>query len=163
MERIYFSRNNFNVIYNIIGSKLYEQYAYDIGNDNRFEKEVVNILKSVFQQKDTFKIDTRNISDEQYSNELSKQVLGIAMNYFSKYIENNNLGNKKTTKQSKLNKHKGDNKKLQVNSIHRDLETNNWSYLYNNPQEHTELVFDNNLSTRILEKDNYVPEFPCIN
>jgi hypothetical protein len=37
----------------------------------------------------------------------------------------------------------------------RDLEQNNWNYLHFNPQAHSQILFDNNLSSRILEKDNY--------
>ena len=32
---------------------------------------------------------------------------------------------------------------------------NNWDYLPNNPQEHTEINFANNIDTRCLDKDNY--------
>ena len=38
----------------------------------------------------------------------------------------------------------------------RDLEQPHWSYLFLDPQENTCFPFQNNLSTRILEKDNYV-------
>lgn len=37
----------------------------------------------------------------------------------------------------------------------RDQENTNWKFLHYNPQEHTEMNFDNNVSSRILEKDNY--------
>lgn len=37
----------------------------------------------------------------------------------------------------------------------RDLEQNNYNYLYHNPQNHAEILFENNISSRILEKDNY--------
>ena len=37
----------------------------------------------------------------------------------------------------------------------RDLEQNNWNYLHSNPQNNTEILFANNLSSRILVKDNY--------
>jgi len=37
----------------------------------------------------------------------------------------------------------------------RDLEQVNWAYLPLNPQENTCMAFENNLSTRILEKDNF--------
>ena len=37
----------------------------------------------------------------------------------------------------------------------RDLEQNNWAFLYSNPQNNTERMFENNISSRILEKDNY--------
>jgi len=37
----------------------------------------------------------------------------------------------------------------------RDLEQNNWNYLHSNPQNHAETMFENNVSSRILEKDSY--------
>ena len=37
----------------------------------------------------------------------------------------------------------------------RDLEQHNFNYLHTNPQNHTEMFFANNLSSRILVKDNY--------
>ena len=37
----------------------------------------------------------------------------------------------------------------------RDLEQNNWDYLPSNPQNNTEIQFENNVSSRILEKNNY--------
>jgi hypothetical protein len=46
---------------------------------------------------------------------------------------------------------------------YRDLEQPNWDYLHLNPQENTCMSFQNNLSTRILEKDNYVTKIPCFN
>lgn len=44
----------------------------------------------------------------------------------------------------------------------RDLEQTNWAYLPLDPQENTCLPFHNNISTRILEKDYYVPKIPCL-
>jgi len=44
----------------------------------------------------------------------------------------------------------------------RDLEQTNFYILPLNPQENTCLPFENNLSTRILEKDYYVPSYPCV-
>lgn len=43
---------------------------------------------------------------------------------------------------------------------YRDLENNNWSYLHLNPQENVFIPFHNNLNTRIIEKDAYVPKAP---
>jgi hypothetical protein len=45
----------------------------------------------------------------------------------------------------------------------RDLEQVNWAILPLNPQENTCYPFENNLSTRILEKDTYVPCAPLPN
>jgi hypothetical protein len=44
----------------------------------------------------------------------------------------------------------------------RDLEQVDWYSLPLNPQENTCLPFQNNISTRILEKDYYVPKIPCL-
>lgn len=46
----------------------------------------------------------------------------------------------------------------------RDLEQPNWTYLLLNPQENTCMPFQNNLSTRILEKDYYNQnnQNPCL-
>ncbi len=44
----------------------------------------------------------------------------------------------------------------------KDLEQSNWNYLHRNPQEHVNIPFNNNLSTRILEKDHFVPRIPDI-
>ena len=45
----------------------------------------------------------------------------------------------------------------------RDLEQVNWYILPLDPQENVCIPFHNNVSTRILEKDNYVINPPCIN
>jgi len=42
----------------------------------------------------------------------------------------------------------------------RDLEQTHYSILPLNPQENTCITFQNNLNTRILEKDNYVAKAP---
>lgn len=44
----------------------------------------------------------------------------------------------------------------------RDLEQVNWYILPLDPQENVCIPFRNNLSTRILEKDYYVPSVPCV-
>jgi hypothetical protein len=44
--------------------------------------------------------------------------------------------------------------------MYRDLEQTRWEYPLLNPQENVCKSFHNNISTRILEKDNYVPTLP---
>ena len=44
----------------------------------------------------------------------------------------------------------------------RDLEQVNWSILPHDPQENTCIPFQNNLNTRILEKNNYVAKYPTL-
>ena len=43
----------------------------------------------------------------------------------------------------------------------RDLEQVNWYILPLDPQENVCIPFHNNMSTRILEKDNFVAKVPC--
>ena len=45
----------------------------------------------------------------------------------------------------------------------RDAEQVNWHYHHLNPQDHVCIPFHNNLNTRILEKDYYVPKYRCVN
>ena len=45
---------------------------------------------------------------------------------------------------------------------YRDLEQNNFEYPPLNPQANVCLPFQNNLSTRILEKDYYTPKRDCV-
>lgn len=42
----------------------------------------------------------------------------------------------------------------------KDLEQRKWDTLHLDPQEHTAMCFHNNLSTRILQKDNYTTKLP---
>lgn len=45
---------------------------------------------------------------------------------------------------------------------YRDLEQVNWAILPLNPQENTCKPFQNNLNTRLLEKDYFVATAPCV-
>jgi hypothetical protein len=42
----------------------------------------------------------------------------------------------------------------------RDLEQVNWAILPLNPQENTCFTFENNINTRLVEKDSFVPRMP---
>lgn len=44
--------------------------------------------------------------------------------------------------------------------LYRDLEQNHMYPLHNDPQENVCKHFHNNLNTRLLERDNYKPEYP---
>ena len=83
MDRIFFSKNNYNVIYNIIGEKIYKEFKYDIADNDKYETELVNIMKSIYSQKQNLNI-SNNLSTQNYSNQLSKKVLDISINHFSK-------------------------------------------------------------------------------
>lgn len=44
----------------------------------------------------------------------------------------------------------------------RDLEQNNFQILPLNPQENTCIPFQNNLNTRLIQRDNYITKVPCV-
>lgn len=46
--------------------------------------------------------------------------------------------------------------------LYRDLEQVDWHFLPLNPQENTCIPFQNNISTRIAEKDAFVAQAPCL-
>jgi hypothetical protein len=46
--------------------------------------------------------------------------------------------------------------------MYREAEHNRWEHPWINPQDNFERSFDWNVQTRILEKDNYVPNIPII-
>ena len=122
MERIFFSKNNYNLIYNLIGKHIYDSIGIDIAKDTKYEDEIKNIMKSVYSQKSTLNISFKNLNDSESSNALSKKVLNIAINYFkNNEIKSNN----------KIN-----DKKLQINQIERNNNTpkiNNENKLDNRP------------------------------
>jgi hypothetical protein len=45
--------------------------------------------------------------------------------------------------------------------LYRDLEQSNRYPLFLDPQEHCCIPFHNNLNTRLLERDSFVPKIPC--
>jgi len=44
----------------------------------------------------------------------------------------------------------------------KDLEQTKWDYTHLDPRENTCLPFQNNLSTRMLERDHFVPKYPNV-
>lgn len=122
MERIFFSKNNYNLIYNLVGKHIYDSIGIDIASNDKYEEEIKNIMKSVYSQKKTLNINFKNLNDSECSNALSKKVLNIAINYFkNNEIKSNN----------KIN-----DKKLQINQIERNNNTpkiNNENKLDNRP------------------------------
>lgn len=46
--------------------------------------------------------------------------------------------------------------------MYKDLEQVDWYYLPRDPQENVLLPFQNNINTRVLEKDYFVREYDCV-
>tara|TARA_Y100000385_G_scaffold289023_1_gene357244 strand:- start:923 stop:3514 length:2592 start_codon:yes stop_codon:yes gene_type:complete len=121
MEQIYFSKNNYNSIYNYIGEILYNKLGIDISNDDNYNNHIVKIMKSVYSQKDSLGINFKGLDNKDISKVLSKKVVNISINYFENQKNSNQENNikmnifEKKPEQTKIN-----NKKLQINSIDRN-------------------------------------------
>ena len=87
MDKFYFSKNNYTLISNIIREKLYKQYNYDINENSKFRHEIINIMNSIYEQKDLYNINFSKMDNTQSSLELTKKVLKTSYSYFSQYIE----------------------------------------------------------------------------
>ena len=88
MERLFFSKENFKIINNILQKKILESLKYDINSNQQFSKELVNIMKTIYKQRNTFNIPA-DIKDVDYSRFLSQKVINVAFAYFSDSIKKN--------------------------------------------------------------------------
>tara|TARA_B100000925_G_scaffold287086_1_gene265804 strand:- start:6685 stop:8970 length:2286 start_codon:yes stop_codon:yes gene_type:complete len=89
MEKLFFSKDNFRIIYGILQKKINDTLSYDINNSQEFNKELVNIMKTVYQQRGTFNTPA-NISNIDMSRFLSQKVINVANHYFNDSIKKNN-------------------------------------------------------------------------
>ena len=86
MEKVFFSKENFNIIYNILNDKIQKQLGYDINTNQKFHKDLINIIKAVYQQRNTFNLPS-NISNIDASRYLSQKSINVAINYFTETIK----------------------------------------------------------------------------
>ena len=91
MEKVFFSKENFNIIYNILADKIQKTHSFDIKSDQKFHKELINIIKAVYQQRNTFNLPS-NMGNLDASRYLSQKSINVAMSYFGDTIKkiNNN-------------------------------------------------------------------------
>jgi len=90
---------------------------------------------------------------------LESDLLGLSRN-----LNRDNLDNNYKNEQVKSSKIKYPNSKSMTEQTRstnpawmlRDIEHNNFSYLQFNPQENTCIPFNNNISSRIIQKNNFV-------
>jgi hypothetical protein len=86
MEKVFFSKENFNIIYNILYDKIQKQLGFDINTNQKFHKDLINIIKAVYQQRNTFNLPS-NISNIDASRYLSQKSINVAINYFTETIK----------------------------------------------------------------------------
>ena len=83
MERIYFSKQNFSIIYNILRKKIMNSRNYDISSSESFHKELVNVMKSIYAEKNSQRFNIpSNLSEIDQSRYLSQKCINIALPYF---------------------------------------------------------------------------------
>ena len=116
MERIFFSKQNFNIIYGIVRKKISNNINYDISSSNSFHNELKNVMKSVYVTRNKFNIPT-NISNVDASRYLSQKVIKIAIPYFIETI----------------------NKTQSINKVHSSLERGIDSVRMNQPSNNLSL------------------------
>lgn len=85
MEKIYFSKQNFATIFDILKNKFIQSHNFDISTNPKFNKELVNIMKTVYAKKNQYNIPPNiNFLDE--SRYLSQKTINVATGYFSDNI-----------------------------------------------------------------------------
>jgi len=89
MEQLFFSKENFNIIYNILKNKIKTNTNVDIDKHAKFRDELVKIIKTIYKQRTHFNIPS-NMSNIDISRYLSQKVINISINYFTETISQNN-------------------------------------------------------------------------
>ena len=86
MEQVFFSKQNFNIVYNIVKKKINQEVEYDIDTDKNFNKELISIMKTIYANRKTFKIN-EELSTLDQSRYLSQKVINISIDYFKDIIK----------------------------------------------------------------------------
>ena len=74
MDRLFFSKENFKIIYGILQKKIQDTSQYNIDSNPQSTKELVNIMKAIYQQRGTFNLPA-NMSDIDLSRYLSQKEI----------------------------------------------------------------------------------------
>ena len=89
MEQLFFSKSNFDIIYNILKNKIKGNTNVDIDTHPNFREELIKIIKTIYKQRNNFNIPS-NMSNIDISRYLSQKVINISINYFTETISQNN-------------------------------------------------------------------------
>ena len=134
MDKFYFSQNNITLIYNILREKLLDKYKFDINQSSKFKEEIINIMKSIYNQKEKYNIDFNQLDLNRSSIQLTKITLKTIYDLFSKYIVKTNhptLYKRENVVDSRpipsnINENMNINKKYELfEKSRKDLQTNN--------------------------------------
>lgn len=77
------------------------------------------------------------------------------------HTQNNNMVNYKQVNITNINdRYSEQSRTIKPAWEIRNLEINRWEPQLYNPQENVLIPFQNSLQTRIIERDNYIPNYP---
>ena len=105
MENLFFSKENFGIIYKIVRKKVLNKCNYDISNDESFNKQLVNIMKSMYARKNSFNLAS-NLSNIERSRYLSQKCINISIPYFEDTISKLNNSNYTPINSNSVNENK---------------------------------------------------------
>ena len=87
MDKYFFSKNNFDLLVDILSTKLSEKYDTNIAETLHIREKLYDVMKHVYDTKTNYlSQDMQQQSGMEQARELSKHVLVIAMQRFSKII-----------------------------------------------------------------------------
>jgi hypothetical protein len=91
IEGVFFSKNNFNTIQELVRKRVQATTGFDINKDTRFNQDIVNIMKSVYLNRNTLQIPQGARPIDAVS-AMTKAVLNGAQSYIVGQISKSNAG-----------------------------------------------------------------------
>jgi hypothetical protein len=91
MENIFFSKQNYNSIFEVLQKKILQTHNVDIRRDERYNKELVGIMKNLYANRADLKLPS-NLSTSDASRVLSQKTINVANNYFITGISKSVVG-----------------------------------------------------------------------
>lgn len=82
MDKIYFSKQNVIDITSHLQKRFLQSNNLDIGKDERYMREIGNIMKTVYNHKNSFNFP-KNMSPQEESRQLSLKSIQVATNYIN--------------------------------------------------------------------------------
>uniref|UniRef100_A0A6C0IXV0 Uncharacterized protein n=1 Tax=viral metagenome TaxID=1070528 RepID=A0A6C0IXV0_9ZZZZ len=183
MERIFFSRNNYDLIFTILQKKIFTTYKYNI-QDKPISKNIFVIMKQTYYNRNNLGIDFNNLNNKEASIEITKKVLTSAYINLENEIKNisntnynsNNLNLKKKNVIDNRPKPADVINKNDVNKLYENMQNLRYNPIINKKVDidFTEKVEDGNeesvnkkyeqlLNSRLGEENNTNAKEPLNN
>ena len=132
---------------------------YNLNVPGPGDKVPFNLDPFMRLQKNGSNLRTNGIQIENDLFGITKPLNKDCEKYNYKYYENYNSS---PILYSNVNPYTKQSRATHPSWLYKDLQQNNMNYLPLNPQDNVCFNFNNNLSTRIIEKDYFKPTLPCV-